>query len=42
VRAGIEGTPRGQIEAARSLALSEAQVFLRVVLPPALARCGRR
>lgn len=38
VRAGIEGTPRGQVEAARSLALTEAQVFLRVVLPPALAR----
>lgn len=38
VRAGIEGTPRGQIEAARSLALSEMQVFVRVVLPPALAR----
>jgi len=37
-RAGIEGTPRGQIEAARSLAMTEAQVFLRVVLPPALAR----
>jgi len=37
-RAGIEGTPRGQIEAARSLALTEAQVFLRVVLPPSLAR----
>ena len=37
-RAGIEGTPRGQIEAARSLALTEAQVFVRVVLPPALAR----
>jgi polar amino acid transport system permease protein len=38
VRAGIEGTPRGQVEAGRSLALTEAQVFLRVVLPPALAR----
>ena len=37
-RAGIEGTPKGQIEAARSLALNEAQVFLRVVLPPSLAR----
>lgn len=37
-RAGIEGTPRGQIEAARSLALTERQVFVRVVLPPALAR----
>jgi polar amino acid transport system permease protein len=37
-RAGIEGTPRGQIEAARSLALNETQAFVRVVLPPALAR----
>ena len=37
-RAGIQATPRGQIEAARSLALTEAQIFLRVVLPPALAR----
>ena len=38
VRAGIAGTPHGQIEAARSLALTERQVFLRVVLPPALGR----
>jgi len=38
VRAGIDNTPRGQIEAARSLAMSEPQVFLRVVLPPALGR----
>jgi polar amino acid transport system permease protein len=38
VRAGIATTPRGQVEAARSLALSESQVFLRVVLPPALKR----
>jgi polar amino acid transport system permease protein len=38
VRAGIEGTARGQIEAARSLALNEFQVFVRVVLPPALGR----
>jgi polar amino acid transport system permease protein len=37
-RAGIEGTPRGQIEAARSLALNEVQVFVRVVLPPSLGR----
>ncbi|MDZ5460273.1 amino acid ABC transporter permease [Azohydromonas lata] len=37
-RAGMEATPRGQIEAARSLALTEAQVFLRVVMPPALGR----
>ena len=38
VRAGIEGTPRGQIEAARSLAMNEWPVFTRVVLPPALGR----
>ena len=34
VRAGIEATPRGQVEAGLSLALSRAQVFLHVVLPP--------
>jgi polar amino acid transport system permease protein len=28
----------GQLEAARSLAMTERQVFLRVVLPPALGR----
>jgi polar amino acid transport system permease protein len=38
VRAGITATPRGQIEAARSLALTEMQVFTRVVLPPSLKR----
>ena len=38
VRAGVDTTPRGQIEAARSLALTETQVFVRVVLPPALSR----
>ena len=38
VRSGIETTPRGQLEAARSLAMTERQVFLRVVLPPALGR----
>jgi polar amino acid transport system permease protein len=38
IRAGIEATPRGQIEAAFSLALTRAQVFLRVVLPPALKK----
>ena len=37
-RAGIESTPRGQIEAAQSLALNRVQVFTRVVLPPALKR----
>ncbi|WP_395320963.1 amino acid ABC transporter permease [Variovorax sp. UC74_104] len=38
IRAGIEATPKGQIEAAVSLALSKSQVFLRVVLPPALKK----
>jgi len=38
VRAGISATPRGQVEAAQSLALSARQVFTRVVLPPALKR----
>ena len=38
VRAGLEGTPPGQIEAARSLALTDLQVFTRIVLPPALGR----
>lgn len=38
VRAGVENTPRGQIEAARSLAMNELQVFVRVVLPPSLGR----
>ena len=38
IRAGIEATPKGQIEAAVSLALSRSQVFLRVVLPPALKK----
>lgn len=38
VRAGIEATPRGQIEAAQCLALSRWQIFTRVVLPPSLGR----
>jgi polar amino acid transport system permease protein len=38
IRAGIDATPRGQIEAAMSLALTRAQIFLRVVLPPALRK----
>ena len=38
VRAGIEATPRGQLEAAQSLALSRVQTFTHVVLPPALQR----
>jgi polar amino acid transport system permease protein len=38
IRAGIDVTPRGQIEAALSLALNRRQVFLKVVLPPALRK----
>jgi len=38
VRAGLQATPRGQLEAALSLALTPWQTFTRVVLPPALAR----
>lgn len=36
VRAGIEGIPKGQIEAGRSLGLSQVQVFLQIVLIQAL------
>ena len=38
IRAGIDATPRGQIEAAMSLALNRMQTFTRVVLPPALKK----
>jgi polar amino acid transport system permease protein len=38
IRAGLEATPRGQIEAAESLALNRLQIFMRVVLPPALQK----
>ena len=38
VRAGIEATPKGQVEAAQSLALSRWQIFTRVMVAPALAR----
>lgn len=37
-RAGIQATPRGQFEAAASLALTPIQSFFHVVLRPALAR----
>jgi polar amino acid transport system permease protein len=36
VRAGIEAIPRGQIEAATALGLRRAQIFLLIVLKPAL------
>ncbi len=38
VRAGIEATPRGQLEAAQCLGLGRWHTFTRVVLPPALSR----
>ena len=38
IRAGIQATPRGQIEAASSLALTRLQTFRHVVLRPALTR----
>ena len=38
IRAGIEATPRGQIEAAESLAMTRAQIFWYVVLPPSLLK----
>jgi polar amino acid transport system permease protein len=38
IRAGIEATPKGQFEAAASLALSRLQIFRYVVLPPALQK----
>ena len=38
VRAGLLATPRGQIEAAESLAMNRWQIFTRVVLPPALRK----
>lgn len=38
IRAGIEATPRGQREAALSLALSRTQTFVYVVVPPSLSR----
>jgi polar amino acid transport system permease protein len=38
IRAGVEATPRGQVEAALSLALTRGQIFVRVVLPPALRK----
>jgi polar amino acid transport system permease protein len=38
IRAGLEATPKGQIEAAVSLALNRMQTFVWVVLPPALKK----
>lgn len=38
IRAGVDATPKGQIEAAQSLAMSALQTFLFVVLPPAFKK----
>jgi polar amino acid transport system permease protein len=38
IRAGIEATPRGQIEAAESLGLSRFETFRYVVIKPAMRR----
>jgi polar amino acid transport system permease protein len=38
IRAGIEATPRGVIEAGASLAMTPLQVFRHVILKPALQR----
>lgn len=38
IRAGIDATPKGQFEAAASLAIDRMQTFTRVVLPPALKK----
>jgi len=36
IRAGIQAVDRGQAEAARSLGLSEKNVFLKIILPQAI------
>ncbi len=38
IRAGLEATPKGQLEAAQSLALTGRQTYVWVVLPPALKK----
>lgn len=38
IRAGVQTTPAGQLEAASALAMTRAQIFLHVVLRPALQR----
>lgn len=38
IRAGLEATPKSQLEAAISLALNRTQTFFQVVLPPALKK----
>jgi len=38
VRAGLEATPKGHIDAGRSLAMSRLQIFCHVIFKPALQR----
>ncbi|HTP60698.1 MAG TPA: amino acid ABC transporter permease [Burkholderiales bacterium] len=38
IRAGVEAIPKGQLEAAASLAMNRVQIFLRVVLKPAFEK----
>ena len=38
IRAGVQTTPRGQIEAAQALAMTRSQIFRHVVMRPALQR----
>jgi len=38
IAGALRNTPRGEIEAARALGLSDAQVLLRIVMPSALRR----
>lgn len=38
IRAGLMATPRGQIEAAESLAMNRWHIYTRIVLPPALRK----
>ena len=38
IRAGIQAIPKGQIEAGRSLAMSGPQIFLYIILKPALQK----
>jgi polar amino acid transport system permease protein len=38
IRAGVDATHKGQLEAAASLGLSKTQTYLRVVLPPAFRK----
>lgn len=38
IRAGIQATARGQIEAAQSLALSTRQIYTRIIAPQALQK----